>query len=67
MKSLIASTAPFRPEPDVLASAAAHSGGGSGLGRDRYQGGRCGAVEGAWLSAERRPATLGVGWQLRAR
>ncbi len=50
---------------DVLASAAAPSGGGAGLarrlGRDRYPGGRCGAVEGAWVSAGRRPATLGSG------
>ncbi len=37
MKSLTASTAPLRPEPDVLASAAAPSGGGAGLGRDRYR------------------------------
>jgi hypothetical protein len=43
----------------VLASAAAPSGGGAGLGRDLYPGGRCGAVEGAWPSAGRRPATLG--------
>ena len=63
MKSLIASTAPFRPEPDLLASAAAPSGGGAGLGRDRYPGGRCGAVEGAWPSAGRRPAMLG-GWMV---
>jgi hypothetical protein len=41
-----------RPSPTtyVLASAAAPSGGGAGLGRDRYPGGRCGAVEGAWLT-----------------
>jgi hypothetical protein len=46
----------------VLVSAAAPSGGGAGLGRDRYLGGRCGAVEEAWLSVGRRPASLGVGW-----
>jgi hypothetical protein len=48
------------PLYDVLASATAPSGGGAGLGRDRYPGGRCGAaVEGAWPSAGRRPASLG--------
>jgi hypothetical protein len=49
----------FKQFSIVLASAAAPSGGGAGLGRDRYPGGRCGAVEGAWPSEGRRPATLG--------
>ena len=52
---------------DVLASAAAPSGGGAGLGRERYPDGRCGAVEDAWLSVGRRPASLGVGWPPRTR
>jgi hypothetical protein len=51
----------------VLASASAPSGKGAALGRDRYPGGRCGAVEGAWLSVGQRPASLGVGWPPRAR
>ncbi len=34
-------------------------GGGAGLGRNRYQVGPWGAVEGAWPSAGRMPAPLG--------
>lgn len=42
----------WRTVQDLLVSAA-------GLGLDLYKGSRCGAVEGAWADAGRRPATLG--------
>ncbi len=52
-----------------MASAAAPSGGGAGLGRDRYPGGRCGAVEderGAKARDARgrvaAPGTLRLAW-----
>jgi len=67
MKSLIASTAPFRPEPDVLASAAALSGGGAGLGRDRTRADAVARWRALGRARDEGPRCWEVGWSLPAR
>ncbi len=67
MKSLTASTAPFRPEPDVLASAAAPSGGGAGLGRDRTRADAVARWRALGRARDEGPRCREVGWSLLAR